>query len=154
MALFEVVEGEPLNRSQLDTLYAVLACRVVVVITFTNLVCVLLVLIVVVIIIFVIIVYPSLNTAGGGKRQTRIERELEEACDRDELESGMVVYGKVGEDTDGDVVVTVVVEGVCLADDLEVRSLWELVLGWDMEDGLFWRRPARGRWRCTGVAAV
>lgn len=151
MALFEVVEGKPLDGSELDALNAVLDKRIIVAAIFGDLVCILLVLIVVLILI---VVYPSRDAAGGREGQTRVERELEEASDGDELESGVVVYGKVGEDTDGDVVAAVVVEGVCLADDLEVRPLWELVLSWDVKDGLFGGCPARGRGRGAVVVAV
>lgn len=61
----------------------------------------------------------------------------------------MVVYRKVGEDTDGDVVVAVIVE-VRLADDLDVGPLWELVLGWDMAGD----PGGRGRGPWTLVVAV
>lgn len=132
MALFEVVEGEPLDGGQLEALYAILGSCTAVVAIFMYLVRVFLVIVVVVVVVVVICVYPSLDAAGSTEGECRVEGELEEACNRDELESAVVVYGKVGEDTDGDIVVAVVVEGVCLANDLDVGPFWELVLGWDV----------------------
>lgn len=155
MALFEVVEGEPLDGCQLEPLHAVLGGWVAVVTIFAYLFCVLLVNVVVVVVVVVVdvvvvvVVYPSLDTASGREGEAGAVGEVEEASDGDELEGAVVVYRKVGEDTDGDVVVTVVVEGVRLADDLDVRPLWELVLGWDMAGGCPARRRRRG---ARGVA--
>ena len=133
--MFAVVEGEPLDGGQLEALYAVFGGWIVVVAIFAYLFRVILVLVFfffVVVIILVVVVYPGLDAAGCREGETGVVGELDEAGDGDEVKGAVVVYRKVGEDTDGDVVATVVVEGVCLADDLEVGPLWELVLGWDV----------------------
>ena len=160
VVLFEVVEGEPLDGGELEALYAVLCGRIVVVVIFTPLICVVLVFVVVVvvvvtiIIILVIVIYPSLDASGGREGERVVVGEVEEAGDGDELEGIGIIYGKVGEDADGHVVVAFIVEGVCLADDLDVGPLWELVLGRGMQDSALRGSPA-GRWRgWTVVVAV
>lgn len=124
-ALFEVVEREPFDRGELEALYAIfgLYAGVVAVVA-----CLGRVIFVLALILVVIWVYPSLDTARGRKGQLGVEGQLEKACNRDKLESAMFVYGKVREDSDGDLAVAVV-KGVCLTDDLYVAILWVLVLG-------------------------
>lgn len=108
-ALFEIVEGEPLDGGQPKTLYAVLGSRVAVVAVFAYLERVFLVLVVVVIITIIVRVHPGLDAAGGREGEHRVKGELEEAGNGDEVESAVVIYGEICEDTDGDIVVAVVV---------------------------------------------
>lgn len=86
VALFEVVEGEPLDVGQLEALYAVLGGWVVVVVAILAhpyRVLLLLVFVVVVVIIIVLVVYPSFDAAGSREGETGVVGEFEEASDGD-----------------------------------------------------------------------